>query len=115
MMERPTPFIICALWIYPSKDRKMRRILDDGLYYFNDCLEISNGTNGDEIKINEQRLPEGWFRDNISVQAIVGKNGSGKSSLLDYLILGFYTNPQDFGSRPLSKFRYDLAVDEGVI
>ena len=85
MMERPTPFIICALWIYPSKDRKMRRILNDGLYCFNDCLEISNGTNGDEIKINEQRLPEGWFRDNISVQAIVGKNGSGKSSLLDYL------------------------------
>lgn len=85
MMERPTPFIICALWIYPGKDRKMRRILNDGLYYFNDCLEISNGTNGDEIKINEQRLPEGWFRDNISVQAVVGKNGSGKSSLLDYL------------------------------
>lgn len=34
---------------------------------------------------------------------------------LDRLFLGFYTNPEDFGNRPLSKFRYDLAVDEGVI
>ena len=34
---------------------------------------------------------------------------------IDRLLLGFYTNPQDFGNRPLSKFRYDLAVDEGVI
>ena len=34
---------------------------------------------------------------------------------VDRLILGFYTNPQDFGNRPLSKFRYDIAVDEGVI
>lgn len=34
---------------------------------------------------------------------------------LDRLFLGFYTNPQEFGNRPLSKFRYDLAVDEGVI
>lgn len=84
-MENPKSFAICALWIYPGKDRKMRRILNDGLYYFNDCLDISSGPNGDIIKINEHRLPEGWFTDNISVQAIVGKNGSGKSSLLDYL------------------------------
>lgn len=34
---------------------------------------------------------------------------------VDRLILGFYTNPQDFGNRPLSKFRYDIAVDERVI
>lgn len=34
---------------------------------------------------------------------------------LDRLFLGFYTNPQELGNRPLSKFRYDLAVDEGVI
>lgn len=34
---------------------------------------------------------------------------------LDRLFLGFYTNPSEFGNRPLSKFRYDLAVDEGVI
>ena len=85
MIEKPSPFIICALWIYPGKDRKMRRILNDGLYYFNDSLTIFSGSNGDEIKINEQRLPDGWFKDNIAVQAIVGKNGSGKSSLLDYL------------------------------
>ena len=34
---------------------------------------------------------------------------------VDRLLLGFYTNPRDFGNRPLSKFRYDLAVDEGLI
>ena len=84
-MEKPESFTICALWIYPGKDRKMRRILDDGLYYFNDSLVISGGLNNEEIIINKQRLPNGWFADNISVQAVVGKNGSGKSSLLDYI------------------------------
>ena len=34
---------------------------------------------------------------------------------LDRLFLGFYTKPSEFGNRPLSKFRYDLALDEGVI
>lgn len=85
MMEKPSPFIICALCIYPGKDRKMRRILDDELYYFNDSLIIAGDRNNEEITINEQRLPNGWFADNISVQAVVGKNGSGKSSLLDYI------------------------------
>lgn len=84
-MERPTPFVICALWIYPGKDRTMRRILNDGLYYFNDYITISSGINDDELRVNEHRLPDGWFKSNISVQAIVGKNGSGKSSLLDYV------------------------------
>lgn len=83
--SKNTPFVICALWIYPGKDRKMRRILKDGLYYFNDCLIISDGPDGEEIIINEQRLPIDWFAKNISVQAVVGKNGSGKSSLLDYV------------------------------
>lgn len=31
------------------------------------------------------------------------------------LFLGFFARARDFGNRPLSKFRYDLAVDEGVI
>lgn len=85
MMDKPTPFVICALFIYLGKDRKMRRILDDELYYFNDSLVISSSRNNEKITINEQRLPNGWFADNISVQAVVGKNGSGKSSLLDYI------------------------------
>lgn len=84
-MEKPKFFAICAIRIYPSKDRKMKRILNDGLYYFNDCLVISHGSEGEEIRINDKRLQEGWFADNISVQAIVGKNGSGKSTLLDYI------------------------------
>lgn len=85
MREKPQPFVICALWIYPGKDRRMRRILNDGLYYFNDCITISSSSDSEEIIVNEKRLPEGWFADNISVQAVVGKNGSGKSSLLDYI------------------------------
>ena len=84
-MLKPEFFAICALWIYPSIDRKMRRILDDGLYYFNDHLVISDGPEGEEIRVNDKRLQEGWFKDNISVQAVVGKNGSGKSTLLDYI------------------------------
>lgn len=85
MREKPQPFVICALWIYPGKDRRMRRILNDGLYYFNDCITISSSSDSEEIIVNEKRLPQGWFADNIFVQAVVGKNGSGKSSLLDYI------------------------------
>lgn len=85
MIKKTFPFIISALWIFPGNDRKMRRILDDGLYYFNNSLIISGDRNNEEITINEQKLPNGWFAENISVQAVVGKNGSGKSSLLDYI------------------------------
>ena len=54
MREKPQPFVICALWIYPCKDRTMRRILNDGLYYFNDYITISSSSDSEEIIVNEK-------------------------------------------------------------
>ena len=133
MIEKPSPFIICALWIYPGKDRKMRRILQDGLYYFNDSLVISGGRNNEKITINEQKLPNQGHTDYAAEIYYMGKlkhnfkylNRTRKrlrkvnlgitKDELDRLFLGFYTKPSEFGNRPLSKFRYDLGLDEGVI
>ena len=54
-------------------------------FFFNDFYEKKQ--HGD-LKINPDRLlPNNFFGDNINVQAIVGKNGSGKSSLMDLMFM----------------------------
>ncbi|MFM9402288.1 hypothetical protein ACKLNQ_10120 [Myroides odoratimimus] len=50
------------------------------------------------IKYNKQ-LPDNFFGDNISVSAVVGENGSGKSSLLElfyFVISSLEDNNKDF-------------------
>lgn len=77
----PKDFSICALEIFQGCS--CGRILKKGLYLFDDRLNFD--TDGTYIGINESKVPKDFFGSNISVHAIVGENGSGKSSLLDLI------------------------------
>lgn len=73
-------FSICAIKIWD--DCSQRKCLKEGLYFFNDLLRSVNG----ELKINsESQVPQDYYGHNISIQAIVGQNGSGKSSILELM------------------------------
>lgn len=80
-VPEPKRFSICAIKILP--DCSCGRILKPGLYPFDDLLRFS--PDGIFLGINESKVPSGFFGTNITVHAIVGENGSGKSSLLDLM------------------------------
>lgn len=77
----PRDFSICAIEIL--KDCSCGRILKKGLYPFDDLLMFSQ--DGSLIGVNKSQVPKDFFGANITVHAIVGENGSGKSSLLDLM------------------------------
>lgn len=53
-------------------------------FLFNDFYIIKDGN----LETNPNRaLPSDFFGQNINIQAIVGKNGSGKSSLMDLMYM----------------------------
>lgn len=79
-----THFAICGMAV---EDNCMyRKILEPGLYPFNDLLTYQEKRGVWTATINTQSsIKKDFYADNITIQAIVGKNGSGKSSLLDLL------------------------------
>ncbi|MEK6493339.1 hypothetical protein [Myroides odoratimimus] len=54
----------------------------DALRFFNNRILTTPKSNCVAIKYNQQ-IPDDFFGENINVSAIVGENGSGKSSLLE--------------------------------
>ena len=81
IVPEPRDFSICALEILQGCS--CGRILKEGLYPFDDKLCFNS--EGSFIGLNESKVPKDFFGPNISVHAIVGENGSGKSSLLDLM------------------------------
>lgn len=64
-------------------DKKFSKVLSEGYYLFNDRVRI---TSEHKIELNPDYKGNSWyFGKNINVQAIVGTNGSGKSSLLELM------------------------------
>lgn len=79
-MPTPTGFSICGMEILHGC--ACSRILKGGLYLFDDLLSFDNDGS---CRISESKVPKDFFGSNITVHAIVGENGSGKSSLLDLM------------------------------
>lgn len=75
-------FSIIALRVFNTTPKKIKKVLNGEWYFFNQSYRIEN----DEIKLNVgYPLKDDFFGKNININAIVGKNGSGKSSLLELL------------------------------
>lgn len=76
-------FSIVAIRINEKCDKHIRKTLHPGYYLFNEWVRVDDNDNivFDPNEINDRY----FFGKNISVQAIVGKNGSGKSSLLEIM------------------------------
>lgn len=72
--------IIC---IHSIVGCKYLKILKEGEYYFfNDWYREENGH---IIRNEDNTFKKGFFGNGITIQAVVGKNGSGKSSLLELI------------------------------
>lgn len=79
----PSPFSIVALRILPDCCDKLKKVLSQEWYFFNSWYDL---TDESCLKKNEGvKFVRTMFGKNISVQAIVGKNGSGKSSVMELI------------------------------
>ena len=82
-------FSINCLEILKDCPENLRKCLKANRYYFNDRIRINKN---DVLCRNDKStsvvIPNFWDdSEKIHVQAIVGKNGSGKSSLLDLMYM----------------------------
>lgn len=73
------PFSIIGIYIHEKC--KQRKVLQAGYYSLNDAYEYKNG----KVALKGDALSEDFFGKNISISAIVGKNGTGKSSLVEII------------------------------
>jgi len=83
-------FSIIALKILAGNTSSIKKVLKEDWYLFNQSYKEEKGK---LVKNKDYPLSNDFFGKNISVSAIVGKNGSGKSSLLElmYRIINNFT------------------------
>lgn len=77
-------FIISALHILPQCDPSLKKGLKDEWFLFNDSVRLE-GTPKKIVLNHKNRMKGDYYGKNISISAIVGVNGSGKSSLFEIL------------------------------
>lgn len=79
--EQAHEFVVSAIHVLPQCDGLLRKGLQEEYYFLNDRCRLKDG----QVVLNESALPHDFFGKRINVQAIVGVNGSGKSSLLEIM------------------------------
>lgn len=75
---------LIAIHILPDCPKHIRKVLDENeWYFFNRMYREKNG----KLVINESySVPKNLYSPKINIQAIVGKNGSGKSSVIELVL-----------------------------
>ena len=83
-------FSIIALKILAGNTSSIKKVLKEDWYLFNQSYKVEKEK---LVRNKDYPLSNDFFGKNISVSAIVGKNGSGKSSLLElmYRIINNFT------------------------
>jgi energy-coupling factor transporter ATP-binding protein EcfA2 len=74
-------FTLAALEILPGCSSDLSKILKNRYYLFNDRVKVEE----ERIVLNSEHLCDQFYGETIAIQAIVGKNGSGKSTILDLI------------------------------
>lgn len=85
----PSSTALVALRLYDDTNQKVRKVLKNEWYLLNNWYTLKDNElvkNDDELTSHRH-----LYGRNVTVQAIVGKNGSGKSSLLE-LIYRLFNN-----------------------
>ena len=111
-MNQKNLFCIAALKIGKDCSGLIRKNLKPGFYLFNNRCRLEN----DKIVLNpEFNIEDNIYGKNIFLHAIVGMNGSGKSSLLELIyrmVNNFsYIFGLSYGIKPISRFILDLNAD----
>lgn len=76
-------FSVCALHILKGCSEDIRKVLTQEWYLLNDRFRVNESTN--ELQPSPKDKLKGFFGAGINVSAIVGMNGSGKSSILELM------------------------------
>ncbi len=74
-------FCISAIHILPKCSANLKKGLRQEYYFLNDRCYLENK----KVVLSDSMLPRDFYGKRINVQAIVGVNGSGKSSLLEII------------------------------
>lgn len=77
----PKEFSLSVIHILPNCSPNLKKGLRDEFYKLNGRCEI----NRNKIEIREENPLQGFYGSRINVEAIVGVNGSGKSSLFEII------------------------------
>ncbi|GEM54933.1 hypothetical protein B0A58_02800 [Flavobacterium branchiophilum NBRC 15030 = ATCC 35035] len=75
------------------EENRIYKFYNDYKFYFDKDIEATDAQTGEITKIEykpENAVPNDLFGTNINISAIVGKNGSGKSALVELMYAGFY-------------------------
>lgn len=84
------PLRLIGIQIFENTLNNVRKALEPGWYPFIKCKQDIGSAKDLYPEVSDDGCPQDYYRINedlprISISAIVGKNGSGKSSLLDIL------------------------------
>lgn len=81
--EKTTPkeFSLSVIHVLPNCSPNLKKGLRDEFYKLNGRCEI----NRNKVELREENPLEGFYGSRINVEAIVGVNGSGKSSLFEII------------------------------
>ena len=73
-------FSLLAVRVLPDCQNHLKKVLKEEWYLLNGWYELKNNA---LAKRTDCQFERNLYGENVSISAIVGKNGSGKSSLME--------------------------------